>query len=434
LVVPRQITAPRPAQTADDEDDNTKKKKKKKKVAAGAKSPAKKQKPSNLANTTGSSKVRDAPTVPASQSGPIVPDELKGMIIVFGGHPNALAEIKEILEGLEEGNDRSFSGPLATLFPGHQRPNPKPSMPGTGGHTTGQHEGTDSLGHSLEDIIRGFGAGGGSGDGRGGEEDGSSSESPDRMFGKDRSSSVGSYGIGAYDSGLPDPSGQASQDRRRNRGGAATPWRPCGPGCEQRESRRQMYGEGSPVWTETRRKNDRGTTTVRNDYRSGEQTWTYEPSSQARAEGRLGYRSTVVSDNAGHMLEYRTYESGTRVLVTWSQDSDGNWTRSRPVPIPDQPAPDDTAIGGGPRGGAFYRLTCGGLVCTYTPLSREEIASNMGLRINPGDPDGESVSDLDSGSRVGPRALTDPNPEDLGFSSGDRRPVGRGCGAGMIRC
>lgn len=355
-----------------------------------------------------------------------VSDRLRDAAVVFGGNVGAIAELKEILEGLEDGDNGAFGGPLSTLFPGHETANPKPNIPGTGGHTTGQHEGTSNPGDRLEEIIATFAGRAGSGDNRGPDE-GQSEKDPGTLNGHDRSNSVGGMGVGGFDSGLPDPSGQASQDDPP-RG-----WASCGSGCTFRLT--EIRRGGRVVAHREERRDETGSTTNTTDsegttvtrFRSGH--WAF-----------ASYRSVSdLSSDGTQRIEVRDYINPRMedVIITWVVGADGGWVERSQEPIPEvrQPAPEGTATGGGPRGGAFYRLVCGGLVCTYTPLSRENVVVSFApIQVNPGSVDNDGAGNADSGPRVGPRAVTDPDPENLGVGSGSSRPIGRGCGGGMVRC
>jgi hypothetical protein len=359
-----------------------------------------------------------------SPNDPRVPDKLRDVVIVFGGDARALGEIKEILDGLADGDNSAFGGPLATMFPGHQAADPKPVIPGTGGHTTGQHEGSDNPGHQLDEILARFAEAGGSGDDRGPDGSQSNGEEPDKIFGSDRGNSTGSRGIGAFDSGLPDPSGEASQDRR---GG----WASCGSGCIFRWT--EVRRGGRVVANREERRDQTGTTTKTTNSRTG----TTETRFRSRHWAYESYRSVShIRADGQQMIEVRDYDNPRMddVIITSVVGPDGGWEESSREAIPEveQPAPDGAPVGGGPRGGAFYRVVCGGMVCTYTALSKQEVAVNFGpIQVNPGHVDNEDS--LDTGPRVGPGAVTDPDPDGLGLSPGGGRPLGRGC-RGMIRC
>jgi hypothetical protein len=403
LAVPRRIAGP-DLSLATDADDTAKTKKKKKKIVARD--------------------LKGSKHVSTSKKDIAVSDRLRDAVVVFGGNASALADLKEILEGLQDGDNGAFGGPLATLFSGQESVNPKPEIPGTGGHTTGQHEGTDNPGHSLDDILAGFADAGSGGDNRGPDEGQSESDEPEKTFGGDRTGSVGGMGIGAFGGGVADPSGQASQDRR---GG----WASCGHGCTFRLT--EIRRGGRVVANREDRRTQAGRTTSTTDTEGTTVTrfrsrhWAYE-----------SYTSVShTRDDGRQKIEVRDYDNPDMddVIITYVVGADGGWTEGQTTPIPEveQPAPDDTPVGGGPRGGAFYRVVCGGMVCTYTALSRQEVAVNFGpIQINPGHVEG--AGSVDSGPRVGPRALTDPDPENLGVGSGSRRPVRRGCGGGLVRC
>jgi hypothetical protein len=403
LVVPRKTIVP----LADQAEDNTKKRKKiikKRNVTDGLRESPKSRR--------------------VSAKGLPVSDGLRDVFLVFGGNSNAIAELKEILEGVEDGDNGAFGGPLAALFPGHQAPDPKPNIPGTGGHTTGQHQGTGNPGDQLEDIVAGFVEAGNSGDNRGPDEGQSGSDDPYKITGNDRTSSVGGMGIGAFGGGVSDPSGQASQDG----------WVSCGSGCRARV--RTIERGGRVVGIRSERRDQSGTTTSTTNTRTG----TTETRFRSDHWAYPSYRSVShTSPDNQQKIETRDYISPRMddVIITYVVGEDGGWTESSRTPIPevDQPAPDGAPTGNGPRGGAFYRLVCGGMVCTYSPLSREQVAVGFGpIQINPGDVGNEGSGDADTGPRVGPRAVTDPDPENLGLGSGGGRPpVERGCG-GLVHC
>jgi hypothetical protein len=404
IVVPRRIIAPLPDQTEDEQDSPVKKKKKatKKKAKKDVVTPA-----------------------ALTDQGLPVSDRLRDLILVFGGNADALAEIKEILEGLEEGDNGSFGGPLSEMFPGHQAADPYPQIPGTGGHTTGQHEDQDNPGDRLDEIIESV-AGQGSGDNRG-PDDGQSQNDPEDVFGK-RTGSVGGMGVGGFDSGLPDPSGEASQDRR------GQGWTNCGRGCSARWT--DIRRGGRVVGHRFERRTHAGTRTETTRDGSGTTRVRFENA----YEGYSSWSSVIhTSEDGQRQVEIRDYDDANvhDVIISRVVGANGAWEEVSRQDIPEvrQPAPDETATGGGPRGGAFYRLVCGGMVCTYTPLSREQIVVGIGpIQVNPGDAGNENAGQVNSGPRVGPGAVTDPDPENLGMGSGRRGPpVERGCG-GMIQC
>ena len=407
LATPRRIAAP-DRDVATDADDTTKTKKKKK--------------PKTVARRLQKSKdlrvsKRDLP----------VSDRLRDTLLVFGGNSDAIADLKEILEGLENGDNGAFGGPLAALYPGHQAASPKPNFPGTGGHTTGQHQGTGNPGDSLDEILtRMTEAGGSGGDNRGPDGGQSDSDEPEKIFGGNRSSSVGGMGVGEFGGGVSDPSGQVSQGRR---GG----WASCGSGCSFRLT--QIRRNGQVVANREERRTRAGTRTTTTDTEGTTVTrfrsrhWAYESYTSV---------SDMTSDGQ-QMMEVRDYDDASMddVIITYVVGEDGGWVESSTTPIPEveQPAPEGTATGGGPRGGAFFRVVCGGMVCTYTALSRQDVVVSFGpIQVNPGNVGNEGSGNPEAGPRVGPRAVTDPDPENLGVGAGSRRPMERGCGGGMVRC
>ena len=198
--------------------------------------------------------------------------------------------------------------------------------------------------------------------------------------------------------------------------------------------------DGSPTpragCGQPRRKTDSGGNKDNHD-RYG---WNYRDQVQKPTSAHKSYTSVSHTRSDGQQqIEVRDYDDPSMddVVITYVVGTDGGWAESSATPIPEveQPAPEGTATGGGPRGGAFYRVVCGGMVCTYTALSRQDVVVSFGpIQVNPGNLGNEGAGSPEAGPRVGPRAVTDPDPENLGVGAGSRRPVGRGCGGGMVRC
>lgn len=442
LVLPRNITVPLQDEAAEESDSNTKKKN----VGSSGKSLGKKKKQTSAGSVGNGSALtvgRQTASLPDSSEGLLIPDQLKEILPGLHGDGPELARLRDILEGLEGfGNDGSFDA-FGTLFPENET-DPKDLLGGNS-HTTGQGNDSDHPGHSLDDFAAGF-ADQGSGDGR--KRDGEQSGSVG--FGGDRGSDAGWPAVGAFGGGVSDPSGQVSQ---RNRGGRTptgrvdttrrggriiTTWFNDERGTtttSQREDRR-----GNNIGQlEVHTKNRHGSTSTRVEG-GGVRVQVYTPSAEAEGRGHGTYtREQWYETGEDGNPERHTvwYDDDGGYEVVHRENPDGTETEIRRGPLPDdsQPAPDDTGSGGPSvwHEAGFYHVLCSARSCTYKPFTMEEIVTRMGVRVNPGgmeQPDG-----IDTGPRVTPGAATDPHPDDAMYGrSGRQRPIGQGCGGGMIRC
>lgn len=433
-MLPRNITVPRRDEATDETESNTtKKKKKKKNIASTGKELTKKKKSANVGNI---------PAAPVgaqigSSQGLRIPDKIRTVL-----DPDALelAKWRERFENEGINDDGSFDA-FGTIFPPDATNDPKDRLGGNS-HTTGQGDYQEHPGHSLDDIAAGF-AGQGSGDGR--REDGGSGSGDTHgpLHGDgERGDDVGQRGVGAFGSGLPDPSGQVSQRRGSGRTASGRVDRTGGGGrivtewfTDSRGTTTTTYHEdrrGRPLgsWATDTKDEEGSATTVYG--RDGTNITTYNPSSAQGPNRETHYRErSYDEDNNQHDLYYGEGDSEGYEVVT---DSEGNVIRRGPVPLDSQPSEGSTSGGDRERGHVgFYNVTCSATSCTYTPLSMEQIMADMGMQINPGGME-RPPEDINTGPRVTPSAATDPHPDDVMYGrSGRQRPIGQGC-AGMVRC